>query len=288
MISSAKSSFIAAFAEELRRARVYNRVELSDVAEQTHLAVEFLEALEQGRWEAIPAPYVRGYLYLYAQAVGMNVDKVLQSYDDFVRARAEEESAELDSSSPLLRQPERVGVTRAKIRAAWFTAITQNRRTAYVVMVIATVVLISGLYLSRRTQRFQVRPASFLETVAEYGSVSHGPITQLNLSVSDSLLTTGDHTSREATLIAADTGLVTFSGEFGPERHLAFYPFDTLLIQYSTDIYVSVQPQNAAFVLDNHGETLIPTHTGNDIAFYALTEKRGKPATMVLDSAREP
>lgn len=288
MISSARTSFIAAFAEELRRARVYNRVELSDVAEQTHLAVEFLEALEQGRWEAIPAPYVRGYLYLYAQAVGMNVEKVLKSYDDLVRARADEESAELDSSSPLLRQPERVGVTRAKIRAAWFTAITQNRKTAYLAMLIATAVLVSGLYLSRRTQRFQVRPASFTETVAEYGSLSHGPITRLDLSVSDSLLTTGSHPSRDATLIATDTGHVTFSGNVGPEQRMAFYPFDTLLIQYNSDTYVSVRPQDAVLLIGSKGDTLVPTRTGNDIAFYALTERKERTIFAVVDSLSAP
>ncbi len=288
MISSAKSSFIAAFAEELRRARVYNRIELSDVAEQTHLGVEFLEALEQGRWEAIPAPYVRGYLYLYAQAVGMNVDKVLQSYDDLVRARSEEESAELDSSSPLLRQPERVGVTRAKIRAAWFTAITQNRQTAYVVMLVATVVLISGLYLSRRTQRYQVRPASFTEAMAEYASVSHGPITHLDLSVSDSLKPVIKQASRDVTLIAADTGLVTMAGEFGAERRMTFCPFDTLIIHYNSDVYISLRPKDAAAMLDKQGDTLVPARSVKDIAFYELTDVKQRPAIAVRDSVGEP
>jgi len=126
---------------------------LDEVAAVTRISGEFLDALEAGRWEAIPQPYLRGYLRLYAQAVGMNVDKVLQGFDSGISTPDSEDSATLDFSSPLLRQPEHIGVTRAKIRAGWFTALTKHRKTAYLALAAAIVILGTGLYLSRRAQR---------------------------------------------------------------------------------------------------------------------------------------
>ena len=270
MIFSAKSSFIAAFADELRRAREYSGVTLAEVAAVTKVAVEYLESLEAGRWDAVPSPYLRGYLSLYAEAVGMNVDKVLLGFDTMRTAHDEERWATLDSSSPLLPQPERIGLTRAKIRAAWFAALTQNRRTRYLVLVICICILGAGLDIFRRAQRPHISPSPFELTQEEYGQSTRGPMTHLQTFVSDSVAHNGNYVTARAGIIASDTGIVFFSDGRNNHRTVHFKPYDTILIDYDTLTYVRLFPTLSAVVSALGRDSLSPRALLNDTAFYTL------------------
>src|SRR5512139_1261246 len=229
MISSAKTSFIAAFADELRRAREYSGIELADVARITRISIEYLNSLESGKWEIIPQPYLRGFLSQYAKAVGMNVEKVLQSFDQLLTASEVDESATLDLSSPLLPQPEHIGVTRAKIRTGWFTALTQNRKVAYLAVAVAVVLFGAGLALSRRTQRPRVVPTSFESSISEYKQTTRGPLTVLNLSTTDSSAGSKSTSSRGLVIGSVDTGTAVLGHGVNMLRTLAYHPYDSIV-----------------------------------------------------------
>lgn len=65
----------------LRAAREEQGLELSDVAEITHVRKEYLRALDEGRYGALPEPvYTRNFVRLYAQAVGLNEGRALALY----------------------------------------------------------------------------------------------------------------------------------------------------------------------------------------------------------------
>ncbi len=65
----------------LVEARQRKALELSDVAELTHVRLEYLRALEEGRYQDLPEDvYSRNYVKLYAQAVGLDEAAVLDSY----------------------------------------------------------------------------------------------------------------------------------------------------------------------------------------------------------------
>ena len=65
----------------LVEARQRKALELSDVAELTHVRLEYLRALEEGRYQDLPEDvYSRNYVRLYAQAVGLDEAAVLDSY----------------------------------------------------------------------------------------------------------------------------------------------------------------------------------------------------------------
>lgn len=87
---TAQQSFVC----DLQAAREYQHVSLDHVAEETHISLDFLRALEDGVWERIPAPFLRGYLTAYAECVGMVREKVLKRFD------------ELNWQAPPLAQPE--------------------------------------------------------------------------------------------------------------------------------------------------------------------------------------
>jgi cytoskeletal protein RodZ len=72
----------------LRREREQRGIALEEVADTTRIPVKTLEAMETGRFEALPGEtFVKGFLKSYALAVGMKADDVLSRYGMEVRAR---------------------------------------------------------------------------------------------------------------------------------------------------------------------------------------------------------
>lgn len=77
-----RSPALQDFLRDLKAAREYQRVPLERIAGETHISLDFLQALEEGAWERIPGPFLRGYLTAYAECVGMVRDKVLKRFDE--------------------------------------------------------------------------------------------------------------------------------------------------------------------------------------------------------------
>ncbi len=65
----------------LAEARRSGGLELSDVAEVTHVRKEYLRSLEDGRYQDLPEDvYARNFVKLYAQAVGFDEQRALQLF----------------------------------------------------------------------------------------------------------------------------------------------------------------------------------------------------------------
>ncbi len=73
------SSGLGSLLREERRNRSLDR---RQVAQLTRLREHFIEALEREDWEQLPPPvFVRGFIQSYARALGLDVDRVLDLYE---------------------------------------------------------------------------------------------------------------------------------------------------------------------------------------------------------------
>jgi cytoskeleton protein RodZ len=71
--------------QTLRAAREERGAELSDVEVATKIRVKFLAAMEEDRWEELPAPvYARGFLEIYARYLGLDQGPLLERYRETV------------------------------------------------------------------------------------------------------------------------------------------------------------------------------------------------------------
>ncbi len=69
---------LQAIGKRLAEARQQQQLELGAAASRLHLSVEVLQALEQGRREALPAmTFVRGYIKSYARLLGLDEQQIL-------------------------------------------------------------------------------------------------------------------------------------------------------------------------------------------------------------------
>ena len=72
---------LQAFVQELKVAREFRKITLKEIASETMISLSYLTHLENGEWQEVPFPYLRGYLISYAETVGMNLDRVLRNFD---------------------------------------------------------------------------------------------------------------------------------------------------------------------------------------------------------------
>src|SRR5918996_2912657 len=67
--------------EWLRLQREMREISLRDIAERTKISLRYLEAMEEDRFDALPAPiFAKGFLREYARYVGLSPDEVVNHY----------------------------------------------------------------------------------------------------------------------------------------------------------------------------------------------------------------
>lgn len=88
------------FGTWLRRQRVVREIELREIAETSKISMRYLSALEEDRFEVLPAVvFAKGFLRQYAKYVGLDPEEVINF---FIAARAETE-AEVEPNRPRQR-----------------------------------------------------------------------------------------------------------------------------------------------------------------------------------------
>lgn len=100
----------AAFGAWLRQQREVREVDLDEVAQVTKVGRRYLDALEEGRFELLPAPvFAKGFLREYARFVGLDPDEVVNSYLNALRA------SDPELELPSRRRSERSGSDRSPL-----------------------------------------------------------------------------------------------------------------------------------------------------------------------------
>lgn len=71
----------ASFGGWLRRQREMREITLRDIADRTKISMRYLEAMEEDRFDLLPAPiFAKGFLREYARYVGLSPDEVVNHY----------------------------------------------------------------------------------------------------------------------------------------------------------------------------------------------------------------
>lgn len=75
----------------LREAREALGKDRSQMALETRIKVQQIKGLEEDHYDSIPAPmYVRGFIKIYAQELGLNPDPLLEQYERIRRGEPED------------------------------------------------------------------------------------------------------------------------------------------------------------------------------------------------------
>lgn len=81
------------FGAWLKRQREVREITLREISDESKISFRYLEALEEDRFEVLPAPvFARGFLREYARFVGLDPDEVVNYYISAVPVEEPEES----------------------------------------------------------------------------------------------------------------------------------------------------------------------------------------------------
>lgn len=96
----------ASFGTWLRSQRKIREVPLGEIADATKISIRYLEALEQDRFDVLPASvFAKGFLREYARFVGLDPDEVVNSYLTAQQASLDSESGdEVEKIKPPQRE----------------------------------------------------------------------------------------------------------------------------------------------------------------------------------------
>lgn len=101
----------------LRRQREARGVEIAEIAATSKISTRYLQALEQDRFEILPAPiFVRGFLREYARVVGLDPDEVVNLF----LVQASERRPERRNEPPLGTRAQSASASAPSSRAVQF------------------------------------------------------------------------------------------------------------------------------------------------------------------------
>ena len=90
------------FGSWLRQQREIRNINLREISDNTKIGMRYLEALEEDRFEVLPAPiFAKGFLREYAKYVGLDADEVVNYY----LAAEQRRRAELGVEEPVVPAP---------------------------------------------------------------------------------------------------------------------------------------------------------------------------------------
>jgi cytoskeletal protein RodZ len=129
----------------LRRQRELRQVSLREIADVTKISIRYLEALEENRFDVLPAPvFAKGFLREYSRYVGLDPDEVVNTY---LTAHSETQPEEEDEpwTAPRRRQS-----------LEW----TSGLLLALAVVVVLALVALVAFYAERSRDAPAIAPAA--------------------------------------------------------------------------------------------------------------------------------
>ncbi len=216
------------FCDELRKAREYQGLSLNEIAQQTRIPKEYLEALEDGKLDVIPAPIQRGVISAYAKAARMNSEKVLRTLEELQGIRSKSESGSL-SPDRSTRESMTVGMTRAQIRTAWFASIADNRLLHWglTVLLLLVGVMLAAQWRAGGQQTF-LRSHALTPVGDPESSFRASPWLEVREVIPDSLRYRIDFPLQQCVLTALDTAQITTIWGLEPADTISVYPHDKI------------------------------------------------------------
>jgi cytoskeleton protein RodZ len=152
--------------QQLRAQRQARGIEIERIASQLHLRKDVVDALEQDRYDALPAPvYVAGYLRNYARLLGLDSAALIQAYHAALPHSAAAAMAAAPATEPTaatLSSPESTSFPKAA------AALAQQRRLVMRLIgagVLGTALALGWIYRADLTVFF-VPPAPTAEDAA--------------------------------------------------------------------------------------------------------------------------
>jgi cytoskeletal protein RodZ len=85
----------------LKKERETRNISLEEISKVTKVKEHYLKAIEEDRYELLPAaPYVKGFLNVYARYLTLNPKDIVLRYENYLKSLIPPEPIELPQQAP--------------------------------------------------------------------------------------------------------------------------------------------------------------------------------------------
>ena len=78
------SGLMTDFYKILKDTRIQRVIELEEIQTRTKINIIFLKAIENGKFDLLPEPYIRLFLRAYSIEIGLDPEKLLNQFEQFI------------------------------------------------------------------------------------------------------------------------------------------------------------------------------------------------------------
>lgn len=150
--------FLKEIGDILKQARDEKGLSLKEIQEVTKIRLRYLEAIDEGDFEAIPGEvYRKGFIVNYANALGLDGQQVLQKYHNLKAAQEEQARQE-----QLLKEQEENESPQTNLNSDWVKGIYLGVAGALAIVLLISFFLIPSLH--RLKTEDTVTPVNIEET----------------------------------------------------------------------------------------------------------------------------
>lgn len=150
--------FLKEIGDILRQAREEKGFSLKEIQEVTKIRIRYLEAIDEGDFEAIPGEvYRKGFIVNYANAVGLDGQGILQKYNN-IKATQEEQARQ---EQLLIEQEENLS-QKSNFNSEWLKGIYLGVAAALAIVLLISFFLLPTLHNSKSEE--VVKPVEIAET----------------------------------------------------------------------------------------------------------------------------
>ncbi|HOF42517.1 MAG TPA: DUF4115 domain-containing protein [Candidatus Moranbacteria bacterium] len=177
--------------ERMQKIRNERRLSLADVSRSTKIQIKYLEYLENGNYQKLPADvYVRGFLRSYAAFMGMNEKKLIKQYE---REKGIEKNIKKESYEEKTAEPVK------------FSSIVITPKMA-VIMLVILMAFASFWYLYREVDSFISTPRLVVLKPSDGAAIEGNSVHVNGVAEKDALVFINDQRV-----------MVSENGEFGED-----------------------------------------------------------------------
>ena len=76
------------FYKILKDTRIQRGIELEEIQTRTKINIKFLNAIENGEFDLLPEPYIRLFLRAYSTEIGLDPEKLLNQFEQFINEKS--------------------------------------------------------------------------------------------------------------------------------------------------------------------------------------------------------
>ena len=159
------------FYTELKALRKQQDINLEEIHNRTKINLNYLEAIEEGRFNLLPHTYIRLFIRAYATEIGANPDEIVNNLENFLGNKT---SAPKPKKDKHLKEVEKTQSSDKDKATLSQNHNAKNVRTETLKGIILVGILIFSIYIIR-----VINEEEATKTPIEYPSefIEEGPIT---------------------------------------------------------------------------------------------------------------